>query len=1294
MQNKTNGSIPVLCAYTRFVPTAELRPHPKNPNEHPAFQVELLAKVIQAAGWRSPVTVSNRSGFVITGHGRLLAAKLLGATEVPVDFQDYASEQDEWQHLVADNRLAELAETNLVLLRDLLKDLPPAVLDLTGFTKADLDIMLAPPSQPAKVDAAKKKLAERFGVAPFSVLDARRGEWQDRKRAWLGLGIRSEVGRGGNLLKRSLHDRLAVILAVHYQKVVEFIDERRARGMSEGDIELEAIRLSGGVAPTGSAPPIPGGAGKTSVRLGKRGDDKGQTPNMGGPPDNPETAIPGYYDKLNAGQSREQIVAEFKASKTFGAAQNIPGSDGEAWSGTSIFDPTLTEILYKWFVPPGGHILDPFAGGSVRGVVAGWLGFRYTGIDLRAEQVAANIAQWATIGAAAPVLPSAPAPAPVAVVAPPDSEAKPWQHGFDLAGLKRVREIFKSHDDGLCLGAFSPFKETSIAAEAAEGTLKVWQDADGRPVVAIVCKELKQAQKINDFRGLPVADAQPGDLFVKRMACLPGFESSLHTIIGDCLTAAKTSHKTLWVQSWAEHPVEKAVIMARPLRRVGVKIAASSEIYGLFSSGAPRSYAQQDEATLNKLRVSFSQADLDGLAEAMARNGFVMADHYSSYNKGHTWSAAALRGYGGNKDFIIKPTEMSKKWKEENADKLAWTLSDTPLRDALPEVEKFVAAIPGEKHRVRFMRLTPNGGELLRHADITDPDCGTEPGQTMRIHIPIATNPDVRFTMWNLDGNKLTTSMKCGEAWYLDTRKAHTAGNFGTTERIHLVMDVQVCPELLALLGEEAAVSERVAPAVLVGPEPTLTRYALPHSGAATVVESAPVAEAPLAVTSDPLAITPVQRIGEIWLKRDDLFECGGARGSKARAGLELLKGAKGAVAAGNRESPMVSRVARVAKVVGIPCRCHTADSTDFSVEELDAKAHGAELVKHKIGFLTNLCAKAKADAEASGYTYVALGMESQTYVDITKRQVANIPPEVKRIVLPVGTGMCLSSILTGLSEAGREDVKILGVIVGLDPEPYIEKWSPKNWRERVTLVKADKDFRVPAEKTEWWGIELDTHYEAKAAPFVEPGDLFWCVAIRATATERPAAVERIAPRWVCGDSKDAALLLETDGACPKVDFVFSCPPYADLEVYSEDPRDLSCKAKDSYNEFNLAYRNIVAEACAMLKPGRFACFVVGDVRDKNGNYLNFVSDTIDAFRRAGLNLYNEIILVTSCGSLALRVNKQFSGYRKVGKTHQNVLVFLKGDKAEVKGWPVPDFSLAASDFEQPEPAPDGPPPG
>jgi len=155
-------------------------------------------------------------------------------------------------------------------------------------------------------------------------------------------------------------------------------------------------------------------------------------------------------------------------------------------------------------------------------------------------------------------------------------------------------------------------------------------------------------------------------------------------------------------------------------------------------------------------------------------------------------------------------------------------------------------------------------------------------------------------------------------------------------------------------------------------------------------------------------------------------------------------------------------------------------------------------------------------------------------------------------------------------------------------------------------------------------------------------------------------------PAWICGDSRN----IDTTCADVQADMVFSCPPYADLEVYSDDPKDLSTM---KYSDFRAVYFEIIKKACDLLKPDSFACFVVGEVRDKKGNYIDFVGDTVQAFRDAGLAYYNEAILITAVGSLPIRAGKQFSSGRKLGKTHQNVLVFVKGDgkKAAARCGPV-----------------------
>lgn len=125
----------IHCAHDDVVPIADLRPNPKNPNTHPEKQIELLAKIIKTQGWRNPIVVSERSGLMTKGHARLLAAKFLKLDAVPVDYQRYDSDAQEYEDMIADNRIAELAEIDKDLTADLLSKLKESGrdLDLTGF---------------------------------------------------------------------------------------------------------------------------------------------------------------------------------------------------------------------------------------------------------------------------------------------------------------------------------------------------------------------------------------------------------------------------------------------------------------------------------------------------------------------------------------------------------------------------------------------------------------------------------------------------------------------------------------------------------------------------------------------------------------------------------------------------------------------------------------------------------------------------------------------------------------------------------------------------------------------------------------------------------------------------------------------------------------------------------------------------------------------------------------------------------------------------------------------------------
>lgn len=520
------------------VPISQLRPHPRNARVH--ADDEIKASLYYHGQYR-PIVVA-KDGVILAGNGTYAAAMELGWTEMAVTFMDVASDHHRaLRILLVDNRLNDIARYDEGLLASLVTSVP----DLmgTGWDQAAMDELLESVRQatenpldlgdqtasPTTRDEARKTLAERFIVPPFSVLDARQGYWQARKKAWILLGIRGELGRGLENVGMAHPDTTATTDFYRQKRTLEeemgreiskdeaaalmadrgtLKDSRAANQARKGAMvsfsgddpmahqaaysaEEKARRgaLQGGSGEdyryakdeyTGKAPggkPIsqaPGGSRMPSATLGadgktQRGDAYGrpatgagddqkmrngkgrgrtfgqdimkgehtmaaqgddQAQGAAGP--GMDTATPG---KVKGGRSPGALygatdkpweeMSDFERrvarggdtvrvnQSSFGGrpphgprvTQNPDGSlhyeesnQGEAVAGTSVFDPVLCEIAYRWFCPAGGRILDPFAGGCTRGVVATYLGYGYTGIELRPEQVAVNVPQAAALG--------------------------------------------------------------------------------------------------------------------------------------------------------------------------------------------------------------------------------------------------------------------------------------------------------------------------------------------------------------------------------------------------------------------------------------------------------------------------------------------------------------------------------------------------------------------------------------------------------------------------------------------------------------------------------------------------------------------------------------------------------------------------------------------------------------------------------------------------------------------------------------------------------------------------------
>jgi Aspartyl/Asparaginyl beta-hydroxylase len=358
--------------------------------------------------------------------------------------------------------------------------------------------------------------------------------------------------------------------------------------------------------------------------------------------------------------------------------------------------------------------------------------------------------------------------------------SKEWLRGQDVNEVKRIAKRFASFDDSITHGSMARLGKQSVAAMLADNEII----ETSHSVIAV--RTVSKQTSIKDFSDKICLVAR-NFKYVKRIA------TDDVTACVKFLTEAVGSPAVY--ELWEEKSELMALAKALGLTYRFSKIRSSSEVIGVYTNFEPESVAQTDATDLlTQVHMNIGTVDVSAAAEEIGTvNQFT--DHYSKYNKGEAWSAIALRGYG-DESFIAKPAAMTQSWKRANQEKLSWTLHDTSLRAKLPETEKLIQAVPGEKHRIRLMRLAPGGGELERHTDNQDSQIGTRDGELMRIHIPIITNPDVVFTSWDTRGVKNEISMVQGEYWYLDIRKPHRAINGGKSERIHLVMDVEACPAL------------------------------------------------------------------------------------------------------------------------------------------------------------------------------------------------------------------------------------------------------------------------------------------------------------------------------------------------------------------------------------------------------------------------------------------------------------------------------------------------------------------
>jgi len=341
-----------------------------NPRRIEGEQLAALRASLREFGPVQPVIVNAATGRIVGGHQRVRAAQAEGFPALPVVWVDLP-EADEKRLNLALNRIGGRWDEGL--LGRLLAELRDGgvAMGATGFASAEVEALIerfrGDPDRRRREQAART-LSHRFIVPPFSVLDARQGYWQDRKRAWQDLGLVDEAGRGDNLLNMSPTAMMQ-----------RGKGRRQPAGPTNGPTKSQA-----GIESAQEQGPPTGPRGQAHANA-PQGELTADPPRLAA---RKHGSIPEHLDVKRPDPYQERFGRPGPAPPT--SATDLEGEGGGLLTGTSAFDPVLAEILISWFCPEAGLVLDPCAGGPTRGLVAAALGRRYTGVDIRVGQVEAD----------------------------------------------------------------------------------------------------------------------------------------------------------------------------------------------------------------------------------------------------------------------------------------------------------------------------------------------------------------------------------------------------------------------------------------------------------------------------------------------------------------------------------------------------------------------------------------------------------------------------------------------------------------------------------------------------------------------------------------------------------------------------------------------------------------------------------------------------------------------------------------------------------------------------------------
>jgi hypothetical protein len=286
---------------------------------------------------------------------------------------------------------------------------------------------------------------------------------------------------------------------------------------------------------------------------------------------------------------------------------------------------------------------------------------------------------------------------------------KDWQHGYELDYLKTLEALYVDYNK-FADSPFAEYKKNNIAEDLYKGHLHV--DVDGSYVQTKVSK----SSPITMYQNVTIGVKTPGDYVITK---LRGTDDYIEDV-------CEKAEGNTWLYVWAEDKTTR-MIAQHYFDYIGSKITTFGEIYSIyFKQGIIATtfpiVDPVEKIAIKQLNIPVDCDIIEQIATKLENLNIKYQNHYSNYNKKKSWSAISLRGYTSDIMRIEKPIEMSKKWKEEHKDE-EFFLQDTFLRHEFSEVARLLDFLgDAELHRIRFMRLTPGGGELTRHTDQVDPD--------------------------------------------------------------------------------------------------------------------------------------------------------------------------------------------------------------------------------------------------------------------------------------------------------------------------------------------------------------------------------------------------------------------------------------------------------------------------------------------------------------------------------------------------------------------------------------------